>query len=54
MDEIPKKKTLVTFCGGGYRGSTAASILMRHGYPEVYNLQGGFAAWSAGGFPMER
>ncbi len=54
MDEIPKKKLLVTFCGGGYRGSTAGSILLRHGYSEVYNLQGGFAAWSAGGFPVER
>jgi hydroxyacylglutathione hydrolase len=54
MDEIPKKKPLVTFCGGGYRGSTAASILVRHGYSDVYNLQGGFAAWSAGGFPVER
>ena len=54
MEEIPKKKPLVTFCGGGYRGSTAGSMLLRHGYSEVYNLQGGFAAWSASGFPVER
>jgi hydroxyacylglutathione hydrolase len=51
MEEIPKKKPVVTFCGGGYRGSTAASILQRHGYSDVYNLQGGFSAWSASGFP---
>jgi hydroxyacylglutathione hydrolase len=52
MEEIPRNKPVVTFCGGGYRGSTAASILQRHGYGDVYNLQGGFSAWSLGGFPL--
>jgi hydroxyacylglutathione hydrolase len=54
MAEIPKNKTIVTFCGSGFRGSCAASMLMRNGYPKVQNLHGGFNAWKATGSPIVR
>lgn len=54
MAEIPKNKTVVTYCGSGFRGSCAASMLMRNGYTKVENLHGGFNAWKAGGFPIVR
>jgi hydroxyacylglutathione hydrolase len=37
-------------CAGGYRSSTAGSILQRHGFREVYNVVGGMSAWQKGGF----
>lgn len=54
MAEIPKNKTVVTYCGSGFRGSCAASILARNGYTKVENLHGGFNAWKIAGFPIAR
>jgi hydroxyacylglutathione hydrolase len=47
LAEIPRNKLIVTYCGSGYRGSCAASILLRNGYGKVMNLHGGFNAWNA-------
>jgi len=45
--EIPKdgRKTLV-YCAGGERSAAACEFLSRQGYENLYNLAGGFHAWS--------
>lgn len=45
--EIPKdgRRTLV-YCAGGERSAAACEFLTRQGYENLYNLAGGFHAWS--------
>ena len=45
--EIPTNRPIVTYCAGGWRSSVAASMLRRQGNPDVSDLLGGFAAWTA-------
>ena len=37
---------VVTYCHHGVRSLTAAGILERNGYEQVYSLAGGIDAWS--------
>lgn len=51
QDEWPEPDAnIVTVCGIGYRGNMAMTILRAHGYNNVRNLKGGFAAWQEAGF----
>jgi len=47
IHEIPADRPAVTYCAGGWRSSVAASMLRRQGNPDVSDLLGGFAAWTA-------
>ncbi len=40
-------------CEGGYRSSAAASALAGRGFPTLFNVVGGTAAWRAAGYPVE-
>ncbi len=53
LDEVPSDRPVVSICSVGNRGGLGASILKRHGYPEVYNLLGGTIAWRENGYPTE-
>ncbi len=53
LDEVPSDRPVVSICAVGRRGGLGASILKRHGYPEVYNLLGGTKAWKEKGYPTE-
>lgn len=41
-------------CKSGYRSSIAASLLLRAGYREVWNVVGGFDAWQAQKLPVAK
>ena len=45
IDEIPKNKKIIPFCGVGLRAHVACRILMQSGFPEVYNLSGGLKTY---------
>lgn len=45
MNELPKDKKIIVFCGVGLRGYLGARILMQNGYTEVYNLKGGYKTY---------
>jgi rhodanese-related sulfurtransferase len=47
IDEVREPVTVI--CAGGYRSSTAASILARHGV-QATNVVGGTAAWIRAGY----
>jgi hydroxyacylglutathione hydrolase len=53
LDKVPSDRPVVSICAVGLRGGLGASILKRHGYPEVYNLLGGTKAWKEKGYPTE-
>lgn len=46
--EIPKDKKLLVYCRSGRRSVTASTILVRAGFTDVYNVQGGYSAAPAG------
>ncbi len=53
LGELPTDRPLLVYCAGGYRSSIAASLLQRHGFPQVSEIAGGITAWDAGGLPVE-
>ena len=52
VQELPRDRTLLIHCAGGYRSSIAASVLQRHGFTRIQELAGGTAAWEAAGLPF--
>jgi hydroxyacylglutathione hydrolase len=54
LAEVPRGKPIISMCSVGHRGSIGASILQRHGIPEVYNFLGGLKAWRRHGYPVEQ
>jgi hydroxyacylglutathione hydrolase len=53
VDELPRGKPVVTFCGSGRRAVIAASVLKQHGFEEVYDCLGSMSACSTVGCPLE-
>ena len=54
LAELPRDRPLVLQCQGGGRSAIAASVLQAHGFTNVVNLTGGFAAWEEAGQAVER
>ncbi|HUT26868.1 MAG TPA: MBL fold metallo-hydrolase [Methanomassiliicoccales archaeon] len=52
--ELPADRELVLFCGSGYRGGIAASLLRNSGIKNVGIMLGGFQAWKRNDFPVEK
>ena len=52
LRDVPRDTPLLVFCAGGYRSSTAASLLHREGFTRVVEMAGGIAAWETGGLPV--
>ncbi|MFB6613206.1 rhodanese-like domain-containing protein [Streptomyces sp. NPDC056367] len=46
LDEVPRDRPLVLHCAGGHRSSIAASLLRHHGFTDVSDILGGYAAWA--------
>ncbi len=44
----------VFYCQMGGRSAQAAAFAAANGFNEVYNLQGGIAAWAQAGLPIAR
>lgn len=51
MGEIPQDKPVVLYCRSGNRSNTAAQILARAGYTDIYDL-GGVITWQAQGLAL--
>ncbi len=52
ISELSPNSSLVVHCKGGYRSAIAASILQRQGFENVFDLVGGFDAWTASKLPV--
>ena len=46
LSELPTDKRIIVYCAVGLRGYIAYRILAQNGFPEVYNLSGGFRTYS--------
>ena len=45
LDELPRGRSIVTYCQVGMRGYLATRILLQSGFPQTANLGGGYATW---------
>jgi hydroxyacylglutathione hydrolase len=53
LDALPRDRPIVVQCGTGVRSQIIASLLQKHGFPQVSNLEGGLDAWREAGLPLE-
>jgi rhodanese-related sulfurtransferase len=56
LDKLPADKTakIVLYCRSGRMSTIAAQELVKLGYTNIWNLDGGMAAWEQAGLPIER
>ena len=55
LDQLPQDKDekIVIYCRSGGMGDTASETLVKLGYTNVWNLDGGYNTWKAVGLPFE-
>ena len=55
QDQLPQNKDekIVVYCRSGGMGDTASETLVKLGYTNVWNLDGGYNAWKAVGLPFQ-
>ncbi len=52
LDELDPDAPTVVYCAGGYRSSTAASVLRAAGFADVSDVLGGWSGWVSAGLPV--
>lgn len=53
MGQLPKDRSLLIYCAGGYRSSIAASLLQRAGFDAVSEIASGISGWEAANLPVQ-
>ena len=53
-DELPKDRPIFVICASGQRSAAAAAFLLRNGWTDVTNVDGGTTAWERAGLPVNR
>lgn len=53
LDRLEKNEPVYVICQTGRRSKEASEILVKNGYPWVFNVSGGMNAWKAAGLPTE-
>ncbi len=51
-DKLPRNKPIFVICKTGNRSSFGASVLLRGGFAQAYNVLGGVDAWKKAGYPL--
>jgi rhodanese-related sulfurtransferase len=51
--ELPKDAPIFVICNSGNRSRVASETLVRLGYPQVFNIDGGMQAWLRANLPVE-
>ena len=56
MKELEKYRSrpIIVSCRSGTRASAVVGALRKQGFPEVFALRGGIAAWQQAGMPLEK
>ena len=49
-----KDKPVIVHCENGVTAGPALAVLKKHGFNNVFNLRGGFAAWRQAGLPVAK
>lgn len=54
IGKLDKEKPVFVYCKAGGRSADAAGQMQKMGFKQVYDLKGGFMAWSAAGKPSSQ
>lgn len=49
-----KLRPIIVICRSGSRAASAAGVLRKNGFGEVFTLRGGVSAWQQAGMPLEK
>lgn len=52
--ELPRDRPLFVMCASGSRSAAATAFLLRNGWTDVVNVEGGITAWQRAGLPVRR
>jgi rhodanese-related sulfurtransferase len=52
--EVPRDRPIFVICASGSRSAAATGFLLRSGWTDVANVEGGTAAWERAGLPVNR
>jgi hydroxyacylglutathione hydrolase len=53
IGKLPRDRSLLVYCAGGYRSSIAASLLQNSGFDHVSEIAGGILGWETAKLPVE-
>ncbi len=53
MDELPRDRDIIVQCGSGARSQVITTLLQKHHFNRVSNLDGGITDWERDGLPIE-
>ena len=53
LDRLEKNEPVYVICQTGRRSKEASDILVKNGFPWVFNVSGGANAWNAAGLPAD-
>lgn len=50
--ELPKDRQILVMCASGNRSAAVTAFLLRNGWTDVHNVEGGITAWRRSGFAV--
>jgi len=54
LDKLNKDDNYFVYCRSGKRSDASCQIMKEFGFNNVFNLEGGFLAWSENGYEVKR
>lgn len=54
LDKLNKDENYFVYCRSGKRSDASCQIMKEFGFNNVFNLEGGFLAWSENGYEVYR
>ncbi len=54
INSFTKDKIYLVYCQGGGRSAAAIKVMAELGFKHIINMTGGFTAWVAAGFPVNK
>lgn len=54
LTKLDKTKPVYVICQTGRRSQKGAEILLKNGFADIYNINGGTSEWIKAGFPTEK
>ncbi|MCF7821118.1 MAG: rhodanese-like domain-containing protein [Mariprofundaceae bacterium] len=52
LAEVPKDKRVYVYCHSGRRSVIASNMLVKGGFGNIENIEGGIVAWKKAGYPV--
>lgn len=52
LSEVPKDKRVYVYCHSGKRSAAASNMLVKEGFTNIENIDGGIKAWREAGYPV--